>query len=119
MRGFCSKPIRDRRGPQGTAWTDEAITQAVEVSQPTVFRVRRHYVEHGLQAALDRQPPTREYHRKLDGAQEAHLIALACSTPPTGQGRWSLRLLADKVVELEIAEEISYQTVRRVLKKPR
>ncbi len=102
---------------QGPGETDDAIARAVEVSQPTVFRVRRHYVEHGLEAALNRRPPAREYQRKLDGAQEAHLIALACETPPTGQARWSLRLLADKLVELEVVDAVSYQTVRRVLKK--
>lgn len=102
---------------QGPGETDDAIARAVEVSQPTVFRVRRHYVEQGLEAALNRRAPTREYQRKLDGAQEAHLIALACETPPKGQARWSLRLLADKLVELEVVEAVSYQTVRRVLKK--
>jgi hypothetical protein len=80
--------------------------------------VRKQYVEEGLQAALNRRPPNREYQRKLDGEQEARLVALACSEPPEGQARWSLRLLADKMVELEIVEEdISYQTVRRTLKK--
>jgi DNA-binding transcriptional ArsR family regulator len=89
------------------------------VSQPTVSRVRKQYFEQGLEAALNRRPPKREYHRKLDGEQEARLIALACSEPPEGQARWSLRLLADnKLVELEIVEEeVSYQTVRRTLKK--
>jgi DNA-binding transcriptional ArsR family regulator len=89
------------------------------VSQPTVSRVRKQYFEEGLEAALNRRPPKREYHRKLDGEQEARLIALACSEPPEGQARWSLRLLADnKLVELEIVEEeVSYQTVRRTLKK--
>jgi len=82
-----------------------------------VARVRRQYVEEGLQAALNRRPPTREYRRKLDGEQEARLIALACSEPPEGQARWSLRLLADKLVELEVVEDVSYQTVRRTLKK--
>ncbi len=72
-----------------------------------------------MEAALNRRPPTREYVRKLDGAQEARLIAVACGMPPQGQARWSLRLLADKLVELEIAEDISYQTVRRVLKRTR
>jgi hypothetical protein len=83
--------------------------------------VRKQYFEEGLEAALNRRAPNREYHRKLDGEQEARLIALACSEPPEGQARWSLRLLADKLVELEIAEEeeeeVSYQTVRRILKK--
>jgi hypothetical protein len=89
----------------------------VEVSQPTVSRVRKQYVEEGLQAALNRRPPNREYHRKLDGEQEARLVALACSEPPEGQARWSLRLLADKMVELEVVDDLSYQTVRRTLKK--
>ncbi len=112
--------LKADQGPQGPAWTDDAIAQAVEVSQPTVFWVRRHYVEQGLEAALNRRPPTREYVRKLDGAQEARLIAVACGKPPQGQARWSLRLLADKLVELEIvADAVSYQTVRRILKKTR
>ena len=68
----------------------------MEVSQPSVSRVRKQYFEEGLGAALNRRPPKREYHRKLDGEQEARLIALACSEPPEGQARWSLRLLADK-----------------------
>lgn len=94
-------------GPDGSAWTDDAIAQAVEVSQPTVFRVRRHYVERGLAAALNRRTSTRTYARHLDGAQEARLLAVACGTPPAGQARWSLRLLADKLVEVEIAEAVS------------
>jgi transposase len=109
--------LKADQSAQGPGETDDAIARAVEVSQPTVFRVRRHYVEQGLEAALNRRPPTREYQRKLDGAQEAHLIALACETPPKGQARWSLRLLADKLVELEVVDAVSYQTVRRVLKK--
>ncbi len=103
--------------PAGSAWVDHAIADALEISQPTVSRIRKQYVEQGLAAALNRRMPRRPYTRKLDGAQEAHLIALACSTPPAGQARWSLRLLATKLVELDIAEDISYQTVRRVLKK--
>jgi hypothetical protein len=82
-----------------------------------VSRVRKRYFEEGLEVALNRRAPNREYHRKLDGEQEARLIALACSEPPEGQARWSLRLLADKLVELEVVEEVSYQTVRRILKK--
>ena len=109
--------LKADKGPGGPAWTDEAIAEAVEVSQPTVARVRRQYVEEGLEAALNRQAPTREYMRKLDGAQEARLIALACGKPPDGVERWTLRLLADKLVELEVVDDVSYQTVRRVLKK--
>jgi transposase len=109
--------LKADQGPAGPAWTDEAIATAVEVSQPTVHPLRRQYVEEGLEAALKRRPPTRVYQRKLDGAQEAHLVALACSTPPPGQARWSLRLLAAKLVELEVVDDVSYQTVRRVVKK--
>src|SRR5215204_2748630 len=108
----------DQSPQEGPGWVDEAIAEAVETSQPTVARVRKQYFEEGLEAALDRRPPNREYHRKLDGEQEARLLALACSEPPEGQARWRLRLLAEKLVELEIVEEeISYQTVRRTLKK--
>jgi transposase len=109
--------LKADQSPEGPSWVDEQVADAVEVSQPTVARVRKQYFEEGLEAALNRRPPNREYHRKLDGEQEARLIALVCSEPPEGQVRWSLRLLADKLVELEIVEEVSYQTVRRTLKK--
>jgi transposase len=102
---------------EGPGWVDDAVAEAVEVSQPTVSRVRKQYFEEGLEAALNRRTPNREYHRKLDGEQEARLVALACSEPPEGQARWSLRLLADRMVELEVVEDLSYQTVRRTLKK--
>jgi transposase len=109
--------LKADQGPDGPGWVDEAIAEAVEVSQPTVSRVRKQYVQEGLQAALNRRAPQREYLRKLDGEQEAKLIALACSKPPKGEARWTLRLLADKLVELEVVDAVSYQTVRRVLKK--
>jgi transposase len=109
--------LKADQSEEGPAWVDERISEAVEVSQPTVSRVRKQYVEEGLEAALNRRPPRREYQRKLDGEQEARLIALACSKPPEGQIRWTLRLLADKLVELAVVEEISHQTVRRTLKK--
>ena len=110
--------LKADQSPEGPGWVDEAIAEAVETSQPTVSRVRKQYFEEGLEAALNRRAPNRVYYRKLDGEQEARLLALACSEPPEGQARWSLRLLADKLVELEIVEEeISYQTVRRTLKK--
>jgi transposase len=109
--------LKADQSPQGPAWVDEEVADAVEVSQPTVSRVRKQYFEEGMEAALNRRPPNREYHRKLDGEQEARLVALACSEPPEGQARWSLRLLADRMVELEVVEEISYQTVRRTLKE--
>jgi transposase len=109
--------LKADQGSEGPGWVDEQVADAVEVSQPTVSRVRKQYVEEGLEAAINRRPPNREYHRKLDGHQEARLVALACSKPPGGQARWSLRLLADKMVELDIVDDLSYQTVRRTLKK--
>lgn len=109
--------LKTDQSPAGPGWVDERIAEAVEVSQATVARVRRQYVEEGLAATLHRRAPKRVYQRKLDGEQEAQLIALACSQPPTGHAQWSLRLLADRLVELEVVEEISYQTVRRTLKK--
>jgi transposase len=102
---------------EGAGRVDEKVADAVEVSQPTLCRVRKQYFEEGLEAALNRRPPKREYHRKLDGEQEARLVALACSQPPEGHARWSLRMLADRLVELEIVEDISHQRVRRTLKK--
>jgi transposase len=110
--------LKADQSTEGPGWVDEQVADAVETSQPTVARVRKQYFEEGLEAALNRRPPNRVYQRKLDGKQEARLIALACSEPPEGQARWSLRVLADKLVELEIVEEeVSYQTVRRTLKK--
>lgn len=109
--------LKANQSEAGPAWVDDRIAEAVEVSQPTVARVRKQYVADGLAAALNRRPPRREYQRKLDGTQEAQLIALACSVPPAGQARWSLRLLADRVVELEIVDTLSHQTVARTLKK--
>jgi len=109
--------LKAEQAPGGPGWVDDAIAEAVEVSQPTVSRIRKRFVEQGLEAALNRRAPRRVYERKLDGAQEARLVALTCSAAPAGHARWSLRLLADRLVELEIAEAVSYQTVRRVLKK--
>jgi len=111
--------LKADKGAGGPAWTDAAIVEAVGISQPTISRIRQQFVEAGLEAALNRRAPRREYARKLDGAQEARLVALACSEPPAGQVRWSLRLLADKLVELEVVDTVSHQTVRRVLKKTR
>src|SRR5262245_15627066 len=109
--------LKADQAPGGPGWVDTAIAEAVEVSQPTVFRVRRQYIEQGLAAALARRSPTRRYERKLTGEQAARLVALSYSAPPAGRARWSLRLLADRLVELEIVDAVSYQTVRRVLKK--
>jgi transposase len=101
----------------GPGWNDEAIVEALEVGRATVERVRKEFVEEGLEAALERHKPRRQYRRKLDGDGEAHLIALACQKPPEGRRRWTLKLLADRMVQLEYVDEISYQTVRRTLKK--
>ena len=103
--------------PGGPGWVDAAIVEAVDVSQPTISRIRKQFVEEGLEAALDRRAPRRVYSRKLDGDQEAHLLALTCGEPPAGHVRWSMRLLAAKLVELKVVEAISHQTVRRTLKK--
>lgn len=96
---------------------DQTIAEEVEVSRATVERIRKRFVEEGLEAALDPRRPEFPRPRKLDGAVEAQLIALACSAPPPGQVRWTLRLLADKLVELEVIDAISHETVRQVLKK--
>ncbi len=109
--------LKADRSPDGPGWADQAIADAVDVSQSTIARVRKQAVRDGMEAALNRRAPRRVYQRKLDGAQEAHLVALTCSDPPAGQARWTLRLLADTLVELEVVEAISYQTVRRTLKK--
>ena len=104
-------------GADGPAWTDKMICLALDVGASTVARVRQTFVQDGLAAALERKLPHRVYQRALDGAAEAHLIALTCSTPPDGAGRWSLRLLADRMVELAYVEAVSHETVRRTLKK--
>ncbi len=103
--------------PAGPGWSDAQIATALEVSRPTVERVRKRFVTEGLAAALHHRPPRGTKPRTLDGAQEAHLVALTCSTPPAGQERWTLRLLADKLVELAVVERISHETVRQTLKK--
>ena len=102
----------------GPAWTDERIAEAVDVGVATVERLRQRFVEEGLAAALSPyRGGKRMYEHKLDGVQEAHLIALACSAPPEGRGRWSLRLLASRMVELGHSDVLSHETVRRTLKK--
>jgi transposase len=104
----------------GPAWTDARIAEAAELSVATVGRIRQRFVEQGLEAALGRKKqdrPSRE--RKLDGAAEARLVALACSAPPDGRGRWTMQLLADRLVELEVVDTVSDETVRRTLQKTR
>lgn len=110
--------LKADQGPDGAAWTDQQICEAFDVGRVTVERTRKALVLEGLPAALQRKarehPPVP---RKLDGAGEAHLIALACSEPPQGHSQWTLQLYADKLVELQVVESISRDTVRRTLKK--
>lgn len=106
-------------GRGGPGWTDTAISEGVDVGTATVERVRKRFVEDGLEAALVPAKSRRVYERKLDGDGEAHLIASACSESPEGRNRWTLELLADRMVALKQVDSLSHQTVRRVLKKKR
>ena len=99
------------------AMRDEDIARSLQIGSATVERVRRRCVEEGVEAALGRKERLRRRQKKLDGSGEAHLIALACSKPPEGRANWTLQLLADGLVEREIVESISSETVRRTLKK--
>lgn len=110
--------LKADQGERGPTWTDAQIAQALEVAVRTVARVRQRFVEDGLDTALGRTPqaqPSR--HRRLDGRAEATLVALCCSAPPAGKTRWTLRLLADRLVALDIVEDLSHDTVRQTLKK--
>jgi len=102
---------------EGPGWTDGDIVRALDTSLSTVHRVRQEFVELGLEAALYRRKPTGRQYRKLDGAQEAQLIALACGAAPEGRARWTLKLLAQRMVELEIVDAIGPECVRTTLKK--
>ena len=111
--------LKSDQGPLGPSWTDDGIIDALDTNPSMVTRVRRQLVEEGLEAVLARKkrahPPIQPI---FDGEAQARLIALACSEPPAGQARWSLRLLAERVVELEIVERAHFNTVGRALKKP-
>ena len=109
--------LKANQGEGGPTWSDAAIAAAVEVSVATVARVRQRYVTGGLAAALTRKAPEREYGRKLDGEQEARLVALTCGVPPDGRKRWTLRLLAERLVALAVVDTVSHETVRHVLKQ--
>ena len=105
-------------GPDGPAWVDRRIAEAFDVSVVTVEKIRKSYVLEGLDAAIERKKQCRPSRQPvLDGAKEARLVALCCGTVPAGHGRWTLHLLADKLVELGIVESISHETVRQALKK--
>ena len=106
-------------GVGGRRWTDMEIAEALDTSASTVHRVRQAWVEQGIEAALSRRRPTGRQHRKLDGAQEAQLIAVACSAPPAGRTRWTLQLVADRLVDLAIVDTISTECVRTTRKKTR
>jgi transposase len=123
--GRGSKSVRQRarvllkadEGDGALSWTDERVAEFAEVSLSTVHRVRQQFVEEGLDATLRRRPSPQRQYRKLDGAAEAKLIATACSQAPAGRSRWTLHLLADKLVELQVVDSISHECVRTTLKK--
>jgi Homeodomain-like domain len=109
--------LKADHGEGGPGWSDAAIAGALDVHPATVQRIRRQFVTEGLAPTLARKRPDRVYARTLDGRGEAALIALTCGAPPEGQAQWSLRLLADELVRLEVVEMISHETVRQTLKK--
>lgn len=109
--------LRTDSGKQGDNWSDEKIASSIDVSTKTICRVRQAFVEDGLDAALNRKEHKNFKPRKLGGNEEAHLVALCCSKAPVGSCRWTLRMLASKLIELEIVEKISHEAVRQTLKK--
>lgn len=109
--------LKADQGPDGPAWIDAEIVAALDGGERTVERVREAWVTHGLEAALSPRPARAHRPRRLDGEQEAQLVALACSAPPAGRKRWTLRLLANRLVELEVVAGIAPETVRQTLKK--
>jgi len=108
--------LKANQGNKGPGWPDVQVAEVFAAHVTTVERLRKRFVEQGLEAALERNKRN-NYARKLDGDAEAHLIAIACSAPPAGRSEWSLRLLADRLVELSVVDSISYMTVSRTLKK--
>jgi hypothetical protein len=111
--------LKADHGEGGSGWSDAAIAGALDVNPSTVLRVRRQVTTDGLAATLKRKRPDRVYERVLDGDRDARLIAIACSETPDGTERWSLRLLADELVRLEVVDTMSHETVRRTLKTTR
>ena len=103
--------------PGGSGWDDRSISEALELGTATIERIRKQFVEEGLPAALERHRPRRQYERRLDVVKEAHLVAVTCSEAPEGRERWTMQLLADKMVALGHVESLSRETVRRTLKK--
>ena len=123
--GRRSKSVRQRarillktdESQSGSAWTDERAAEFAEVSLSTAHRVRQRFVEEGFEAAVYRKPSTNRQYRKLDGAAEARLATEACGPPPKGRVRWTLKLLADRLVELKVVDAIGAATIQRTLKK--
>ena len=109
--------INSNEGPSGQKIPNEQIAQVLQINTKTVERIKQRFVEEGFEACIDRKPYPKKDPKKADGDFEAHLIALSCSEAPEGYARWSLRMLADKMVELKYADGISHETVRQVLKK--
>lgn len=107
----------DRGASASERQTNEEICKILKIGMRTIDRVKKRFVEEGLEASLKMAPTSRIYDKLVDGDMEAHLIALACGEPPKGFARWSLRLLADKMIELRLTDSISHETVRRTLKK--
>lgn len=107
----------DETQARGRRRSSQEIAEVLQVSPRKIDRIKRRFVEEGLEVALNGVPSQREYEHKIDGEVEAHLIALSCTAPPSGHARWTLRLLADRAVELDLVEALSHETVRRVLKK--
>jgi len=108
--------LKADQGNKGPGWPDAQVAEVFAAHVTTVERLRKRFIEQGLETALERNKRN-NYARKLDGDAEAHLIAIACSAPPAGRSEWSLRLLADRLVELSVVDSISYMTVSRTLKK--
>lgn len=109
--------LKSDTNEDGPNWSYKQICEAFDVSEVTVYQVRKSYVENGLEKAINRKKPEREYKYRIDGEAEAHLIALACGDAPEGQERWTLRLLRDRMIKLEYVEDVSHETIRTTLKK--
>jgi transposase len=105
-------------GDEGESWSNDKIAKAFEISVRSVVRFRKRFVEEGLEATLNRKAYPKTRHTKLDGEEEAHLIAICCGTPPSGRASLPLRLLADKLIALKIVDAVSHETIRKTLKKP-
>ena len=108
--------LADINQEQG-GWTDIKINEALNISQATIERVRKKFVEEGIESALTRKKQKNRRPKIIDGEKEAYLIAIACSETPTGEAKWTLQMLADKMVELKYVEKVSRETIRQTLKK--